>query len=400
MKVLAKVLKVFSAVLILIILAANLFIVLSGRFYLYKGLANTYFKGRSGPSIYDKDVFYFTTLKKSENVFYWKKGGKQIQLKQKNENFIKSLGGRSFLVFKNDTLIFEKYWEEHSNKTVSNSFSATKTFVSLLIGIALDEAYIKSLDEPVGNYLNEFKENDKKNITIRHLLMMSSGLNWEESAKNPLSENAASYYGGNLKQLVLNQKGIEKPGVRFSYQSGNSQLLGFIIEIATKKDLSAYAEEKIWSKIGTENDAYWTLDKENGDEKAFCCLYGTSRDFARLGKLILQKGRWNNEQIIPESYMDEIFKNPKMKTDENIENYRYGLHLWTYLGNKNPVYYCRGILGQYIITIPKENIIIVRTGFERMKNIEKSKNKYKIGHPADLFRYLSIANDIVKQMNN
>jgi hypothetical protein len=152
----------------------------------------------------------------------------------------------------------------------------------------------------------------KKHITIRHLLMMSSGLNWEESGKNPLSHNAASYYGTDLYGLTTNQFAIEKPGKRFEYQSGNSQLLGFIIKKATGKRVSDYASAKIWSKIGTESDAYWSLDKENGDEKSFCCIYGTSRDFARLGRLIKQNGVWNGQEIIPASYMKDFLSNPKI----------------------------------------------------------------------------------------
>ena len=394
-KLIKKVLKRFLQILVLLLIAVNLFVILSGRFYLYKGIYNTYLHGRSGPSIYDRDAFSFKTLKKSDNIYKWIEKGNQLSLSKDDEKFIKDLKGSSFLVFKNDSLVFEKYWNGHQKNSVSNSFSAAKTFVSLLIGIAVGEGKIKSLDEKVSNFIPEFKEKGKNKITIRHLLMMSSGLDWEESGKNPLSENAESYYGTDLYGLVTRQKSIETPGKRFNYQSGNSQILGFIIEKATGKGLSEYAYEKIWSQIGTEHDSYWTLDKENGDEKAFCCLYGTSRDFARLGKLILQNGKWNDKQIVPLEFMKELIHNPSIKTDEGIKNYRYGLHIWTYFGEKNPVYYCRGILGQYIITIPNEKLIIVRTGEKRMKNIVENKNKFKIGHPGDLFRYISIGKKMV-----
>ena len=391
-----KILKRILQILVLLLIVVNLFVILSGRFYLYKGIYNTYLHGRSGPSIYDRDAFSFKTLKKSDDVYKWIEKGNQLSLSVDDEKFITNLKGSSFLVFKNDSLVFEKYWNGHQKNSVSNSFSAAKTFVSLLIGIAVGEGKIKSLDEKVSVFIPEFKEKGKNKITIRHLLMMSSGLDWEESGKNPLSENAESYYGTDLYGLVTRQKSIEAPGKRFNYQSGNSQILGFIIEKATGKGLSEYAYEKIWSQIGTEHDAYWTLDKENGDEKAFCCLYGTSRDFARLGKLILQNGKWNEKQIVPLEFMKELIVNPAMKTDEGIKNYRYGLHIWTYLGENNPVYYCRGILGQYIITIPNENLIIVRTGEERMKNVVENKNPFKIGHPGDLFRYISIGKKMVK----
>ncbi len=406
-KLIRKFIRITLFTLLFLVISANLFIILSGRFYLYKGIASTYLQGKSGPGIYDKDVFAYSTIKHSDEVFKWKESKPRFSLTADEKKFIENLQTSSFLVFQGDSLIFEKYWGEHQKETVSNCFSATKTFVSLLVGIAIEEGKIKSLDEPVGTYIPEFKEGEKSKITVRHLLLMSSGLDWEESGKNPLSDNAESYYGTDLYGLVTSQKAIEKPGVRFNYQSGNSQLLGFIIEKATGADLSDYAYNKIWSKIGTEHDAYWSLDKENGAEKAFCCLYGTSRDFGRLGKMILQEGKWNGKQIVPLWYMKEMVKTPAMKTNEGVPNYRYGLHIWTFAGGATPVYYCRGILGQYILSIPSKNLVIVRTGSKRTPDFvlpEKMKTdpvylkKYEriLGHPTDIIHYISIGKRMAK----
>lgn len=393
--------------LLFILVSLNLFILLSGRFYLYKGIANTYLVGKSGPGIYDRDVFAYSTIKRADEIFKWIESPTKNQMDAKTSRYLENLSTTSFLIFKGDSLVFEKYWGEHQKETVSNSFSAAKTFVALLVGIAIEEGKIKSLDEPVGTYIPEFKEGEKGKITVRHLLMMASGLDWEESGKNPLSENAESYYGTDLYGLVTRQKAVETPGKRFNYQSGNSQLLGFIIEKATKTKLSEYAYQKIWSKIGTEHDAYWSLDKENGDEKAFCCLYGTSRDFGRLGKLILREGNWNGEQVVPRWFMKEMVKVPEMTTEEGVPNFRYSLHIWTYLGGSSPVYYCRGILGQYIISIPEKNLVIVRTGSKRNNNYEIPemhkkdpdfihKNQAKVGHPTDLFVYVHEAMKVIQ----
>ena len=405
--ILTKTVKYISLTILSLLIIANIFILISGRTYLYKGIYNTYLQGRTGPSIFDKDVFFNATISKAPIASAWKKGTRTLALLPNESKEIEKLDISSFLVFHGDTLIFEKYWGNHQPTTVTNSFSAAKTFVGLLIGCALKDGSIKSLDEPVAKYIPEFKKGAKRFVTIRHLLMMSSGLNWQESGKNPLSHNAASYYGTDLYGLVTNQYSIEKPGKRFEYQSGNSQLLGFIIQKATGKKLAAYAEEKVWKQIGTENDAYWSLDKENGAEKSFCCVYGTSRDFARLGKLIRDMGQWNGKEIIPMAYMKEFISNPRMTTPEGVPNYRYGLHIWTYLGGKDPVYYCRGILGQFIIAIPAKQLIIVRTGSIRGKNINLpseyehnkayiEKFKYKFGHPADLFQYIAIAERMIK----
>lgn len=409
-KIIKKTLKFLLFFIIGLIIIANLFILLSGRFYLYKGIANTYLKGRSGPSIYDKDVFYNASIKSSQSHKAWPVSAKKntVKLPTNYQVLFKQYQTKAFLVFRNDTLIWENYYDQHSKNTVSNSFSAAKTVVSLLVGCALDEGKIKSLDEKVGKYIPEFNANGKEKITIRHLLMMSSGLDWQESGKNPLSENAASYYGTDLYGLVTRQHAIEKPGVRFEYQSGDSQLLGYIIEKATGKDLAQYCQEKIWDKIGAEDKAYWSLDKANGDEKAFCCMYATARDFGRLGKLILHQGNWEGKQVISAAYMKLMCSNPKMSTDEKVPNLRYGLHIWTFMGGKHPIYYCRGILGQYIISIPDENLVIVRLGEKRSETINVPEQKINdqaylkkhapyIGHPRDFFSYLALGRKIAKE---
>ncbi len=393
--------------LLFIFISLNLFVILSGKTYLYKGIANTYLKGKTGPGIYDLNIFPHTTITKSKNQFEWKKTEKKIQLSAADLSYLEEYKTSSFLVIKDNEIIFEKYWGEHSDTTVSNSFSAAKTLVALLIGIAIDEGKIKSMNDLVGKYLPEFNKDGKETITIRDLMLMSSGLDWQESGKNPLSENAESYYGTDLYRLATHQKRIKTPHQVFNYQSGNSQLLGFIVEKATGKNLSEYMHEKIWSQIGTTHDAYWSLDKENGDEKSFCCFYATTRDFARIGRLINHYGNWNGKQLISQSFMKEMISPAThLTTKEGMPNYQYGLHIWTYLGGKNPVAYCRGILGQYILAIPAENTIIIRTGSIRAPHFTLSKsqqnnatyyeaNKYKIGHPSDVFKYISIAEKMI-----
>lgn len=405
-----KALRFFLYFILGLFILVNLFILLSGRFYIYKGIRHTYFEGRTGPGIYDLSVFPYSTLSKADSTENWLKSKKynSFQLSKADQDFLKSIESRAFLVFKNDSLVFENYYGNHTESTVSNSFSAAKTVVALLVGIAIEEGKIKSIDEPVGNYIAAYKSHGKEKITIRHLLMMSSGLDWEESGANPLSENAESYYGTDLFGLVTRQNAIEEPGKKFNYQSGNSQLLGFIIEKATGQSVSEYTQEKIWKQIGTEHEAYWSLDKENGDEKSFCCIYATARDFGRLGQLIVQNGQWRNKQIVPLWYMKEMVKTPKLSTEEGIVNMRYGLHIWTYIGDKTPIYYCRGIKGQYIISIPSENLVIVRLGMKRNDNFvipEEKKgdkayckaNNAKVGHPSDFFTFLRLGREIAAQ---
>ncbi len=402
-RTLLKWLKRTGWFVLILFLSVNIFILLSGRFYLYKGVYYTYLQGETSPTIYDLNKFSNTTVKapKKSEPWSFKLTGSEA-LGKEDLKYMDTWLTSSFLIVKNNKVIYEHYWDEHHPETVSNSFSAAKTVVSILIGIALEDGDIKSLDEPVHKYIPEFTGKGKEKITIRHLLAMASGLDWTESGKNPLSENAESYYGWDLRGLVTRQHVERAPGKEFIYQSGNSQLLAFILEKATGKDLAAYASEKFWQPIGAESDAFWSLDKENGDEKAFCCLYSTTRDFARIGKLLANHGKWNDKQVIPVSYFDEMVKNPVMTTEEGVPNTRYGLHIWTYISNGHPVYYCRGIKGQYIIAIPDEQLIIVRTGHKRapdtdpkiLETANTKANREKIGHPSDLFEYIRMGRTI------
>lgn len=387
--------------LAILLITANLFILLSGRFYLYKGVYMTYLQGESGPTIYDLDKFPVDTILAAQKSLPWAEKD-LVEFSKADLDYMRFWKTSSFMVIHNDSVVAETYFNDHVPETVSNSFSAAKTVVALLIGIALDEGKIKSLDEPLWHYLPKFKENNREKITIRHLLWMSSGLDWSESGTNPLSDNSESYYGWDLWGLVHQQQQEYAPGLHFNYQSGNTQLLYYVLEKATGESLGSYASRKLWQPLGAESTAFWSLDKLNGDPKAFCCLYSTTRDFARLGLIFTHHGNVNGKQIVSKSYLDEMVKNPKLTTDEGVPNTRYGLHVWTYVSNGHKVVYYRGMKGQYVITIPEENLIIVRTGSKRAPNVkvpENTKNLSKaaqemLDHPEDLFRYLAIGRRI------
>lgn len=409
-KSIKRFLRLLLYTLIAVILLFNVFVVLSGRYYLYTGVYQTYLQGRMGPGIYDRDNFSYRTLKHAQHPKPWKysRDYNTIQPEKADLAYMKSLGTTAFLVIKGDEIVYEYYPEKAAKMKVSNAFSATKTVVALLIGIAIDEGKIKSLDEKVGNYIPEFNAKGREKITLRHLLEMASGLDWEESGKNPLSENAESYYGTDLYGLVTRQHVVAEPGKVFNYQSGNTQLLGFVLQKATGKSVSAYCQEKIVEPLGMESDAYWSLDKANGDEKSFCCFYATAHDFAKLGKLVLKDGMVDGKRIVSEKFMHEVKAPAPIRTEEGWKNLRYGLHLWVYFDPQSTVHYFRGLKGQYIITVPDEELIIVRLGHERDKNYlipeKKMKNRgfikrhlNKVEHSIDVFRYLKIGRQLVSK---
>jgi len=298
----------------------------------------------------------------------------------------------SFLVVKDGKIIFEKYWEEYGPETLSNSFSMSKSIVGLLVGAAIDDGYIKSIEQPVSDFIPEFRNEKNRDLKIKDVLTMSSGLNWNESYASLFSTTTNAYYGNNINELIYKLEVTEKPGVSFNYLSGNTQLLAMLVEAATNKKISEYVSEKFWKPMGAINDALWCLDDENGMEKAYCCFNSNARDFARWGQLILNNGTWNGDTLISPDYIKASIHAADL-TDEtgNKINY-YGYQWWIHDANGWKVPYMRGILGQYVFVIPEENAVVVRLGHKRS---DEKKNH----HPIDSYLYLETAKKILDDFN-
>ncbi len=403
LKFIKKFLKWFGIVLILLIVVANLAIVFTGRYYIYKGIANTYFRGHIRPTIYDLDVFENREVS-TDAPQPWndhpKLGSLAISADQRET--IEALDPAAFLVAWGDTVIFEEYWGEHDVDRISNSFSMAKSIISLLIGVALDEGKIKSIDEPVANYLPEF-EDEKKDITIRHILTMSSGLSWSESYVSPFCDVAELYYDTDDRDLALNRRTIEEePGKVYRYKSGDTQVLMYVLQAATGVTASQYASEKLWQKMGAESDAMWSLaGDETSAEKAFCCFYATSRDFLRLGKLINHRGNWNGQQLVSEAYVNEFCTPAPLLKGNGKPNQLYGFQYWAYTGLPYEVTYFRGMSGQYIISIPSKDLVIVRTGSGTLPNWENTPtvtDDALEGHYQELPAYIAIGMSLLAQV--
>jgi len=288
----------------------------------------------------------------------------------------------AFLVVKDQKIRFEKYWEGYSSDSKSNSFSMAKSIISLLIGSALDEGSIKSVDQPIGDFLPEFKEGEKAKVTIRQLLEMSSGLSWDEAYSSAFSMTTKGYYGKDLPGLVLNQTVLREPGKFYDYKSGNTQLLAIILEKATGQNVSSYASKKLWKPMGAQHDALWSIDQPNGVEKAYCCFNTDVRDFARFGQLILNHGKWNGKQLVSEIYLNQALTAASHLIDENGKNVDYyGWQWWLMVYRGHQVYYMRGINGQYVIVVPALNTVIVRLGHKRA-------TERIAGTPADFFTWI------------
>jgi CubicO group peptidase (beta-lactamase class C family) len=381
-----KVLKKIGKWLLVILILLNIAILVSGRTYIYKAIANTYLKGRGGPSIDEYEIFAKREVP-AGNPMPWKVSPSlnAEKISEDHQKQFDEMETVAFLVVKEDQIIHEQYWDGYGADSYTNSFSMAKTFVSMLVGVALQEGKIQSLDQPVGDFIPEYKVGKRASITIRHLLTMSSGIDFDENYASPLAYPAAAYYGSDLNELTMSYDVAENPGKTFRYLSGNTELLAFVLEKATGMKLSQYMSEKIWKPVGAEKPAYWSLDNDNGVEKAYCCFNSNARDFARLGKLYLDTGQWNGQQVIPADYVLKSVEVADLQDPEGKQIDNYGFSWWLlpdYKGHR--IFYARGILGQYIICIPDQKMVVVRLGRKR----EKRKGN---DHPLDLFYYIDAA---------
>lgn len=384
------ILKKIGKWLLIIFVILNLAILLSGKFYMYKLLNNTVLKGRMGPSLTEYTIFENREVKAGKEQPW--NIARNYNQKTIPENYLKDferLKTIAYVVIKNDSIVQEQYWDGFGENSYTNSFSMAKTIVSILIGAAIEEGKIKSVDEPIANYLPQYKEGKGANITIKHLLTMSSGINFDEDYGNPFSYPAVAYYHSDINEVLKKYEAVDEPGKVFKYLGGNTQLLCSILEKATGERLSDYASEKLWQPIGAKNTAYWSLDSKEGEEKASCCFNSNARDFARIGKLYLDSGKCNGTQIVPVEYVLESIKPADLVDEQGKKNQKYGYQWWTIPNFKGHyIFYARGILGQYVFCIPDKNMIVVRLGHER----EKSKPGQD--YPDDVAYYLSAALDM------
>lgn len=332
------------------------------------------------PNLSDYKIFPYRVIMNSpESIFYFAKSdtlkdlGKEIFTNYNTllpnvltlDEYIEGSKTAAFLIIRNDTIIYEKYNKNYHENSIFNILSVTKIFITSLVGIAIDEGMIKSVDQAITEYIPELSKIEGFNeITIRHLLLHTSGIRFSDSRFNPFSDNARYYYGRNLRKLVLKAELYERSGVETHYSSVNVQLLALILERATGATLSSYLQEKIWQRIGMQYEATWSLDnkRKNPIEKGFSGLNCTAIDLAKVGRLYLNNGVWNYKQILPQDFIYEATK--RDTTDGSCWDFQYNIRF-------DPMqydsYYFRGLYGQLIYIYPKKNIIIVRVGEADLK---------------------------------
>lgn len=356
MKRLFKYLKRFLKGLVIVIVGLIILAYLTDYEYIIKGVRVVYLTGHTTAYIDDHPHFENMAIETGEQPQPWPNHNhyNKTEPTEKLSEINSRLGTVAFLIIKNDSIWYETYAEGYGTDSQTNSFSMAKSITSALLGKAIMEGYISSLDQPIGDF---FPQYSNANTTVGDLSSMASGLDWQESYTSPFSVTARAYYDDDLAETILNQKVTETPGKQFKYLSGNTQLLGMVIEKATGKKMANYLSESFWKPMGFEKEAIWQVDdKEHRLVKTYCCIASNARDFARFGKLYKDFGKWNGKQLLDSTFITKSIQ-PRF---ENDQEYGYGFWLSDHLDKK--IFVMRGILGQYVITIPEDNIIVVRLG--------------------------------------
>ena len=330
--------------------------------YLFKAVRTIYFNGYTTAFLADYPYFDNRIIEDGATQ-HWNISGK-YNFKRPSyslQRLHKVSGTTAFLVIRNDSILHESYYDGYHKDSLSNSFSMAKSIVSAALGRAIMDGKIKSLNQPVGDFLPQFKKGLAAQLTVGDLSSMASGLDWDENYYSPFSVTTRAYFDDDLTSTMLNLKVTEKPGQSFKYLSGNTQLLAMVIEKATGMPLPEYISKKFWIPMGAENAAFWQTDRDGGVIKAYCCIASTARDFARFGKLYMNHGKWNGVQLLDSAFIAKSVR-PRFA---DAPEYGYGWWLADYEG-KN-MYYMRGHLGQYTFVIPEDNLIIVRLGHRTLK---------------------------------
>ena len=384
----------FIGIIALCLITATSWLFMPSNYYIRRALINQH------PKIDQYRIFENRIVRAGDpHPWNFSKYYNQSSIPDQYAKAFEKLGTVAYVIIQNGELLFEQYWDDFSNQSYSNPFSMSKSVVSLAVGCAIDDGTIRDIDQPVSDFFPQFTGYNEKTLTIKHLLTMSAGFDFQEAYSSVFSPTTQLYYGKDLDKIIFEMKSIAEPGVNFIYQSGVTQLLAYIVEKATGENISSYVSRKLWTPLQAEEDALWSLDHKDGMEKAYCCFNTNARDFARFGQLILNEGQWNGKQIVSKQYIHEattadssLIDRECHKPDCNDINRQYGFQFWMLEKNGMKIPYMRGLLGQYVFAIPEKDAVVVRFG--RQKNKAYTADQ---GYPADIDLWLDAALDMLDQ---
>jgi CubicO group peptidase (beta-lactamase class C family) len=294
-------------------------------------------------------------------------------------SFLEAHDTQAFIVIQDGTILYENYFNDTRRDSIVTSFSVAKSFTSALIGIAIEEGYIQSVDDPITTYLPELAERDPRfrEITIRHLLLMASGLEYEEF--RPLLLNSddilTSYYPDQRKISLENTHIIDPPGQYFRYNKYHPQLLGMILERTTGMSVTSFLQTRLWDTLGMEFSGSWSTDSQASDfEKMETGVNARALDFAKFGVLFLNDGNWQGNQVISKAWVEESTQPllPEHYTDyypewfASLPGQAYYKYMWWGIIHEGGSYdfAAEGDKGQFIYVSPQKDLVIVRNGLD------------------------------------
>jgi CubicO group peptidase (beta-lactamase class C family) len=286
------------------------------------------------------------------------RGGKGL------DDFLRDTDTLAFLVVHEDRLVHERYFGGATRESLQTSFSVAKSFVSTLVGIAIDAGLIGSVDDPVTDYVPELAARDPRfrQITLRNLLTMSSGIHYEEGGFPwPFGDDTYTYYGVDLRDVAVSRVRIDgPPGLAWQYNNYHPLLLGLVLERATGTTVSDFMARRLWQPLGAGTDATWSLDSErSGFEKLESGLNARPVDYARFGLLFLHNGEWNGRRIVSRDWVRAATGADPTADPAYYHGYRY---FWWLDADRPGRFYALGKYGQYIYVAPDADAVVVRFG--------------------------------------
>ncbi len=285
------------------------------------------------------------------------------------QSFLEESGTTGLLVIKDGVIRYEEYFQGHSEDKQHISWSMGKSFVSALFGIAIDEGYIKSIEQAVTDYVPELKGSGYDGVRIKDVLQMSSGVKFNEDYGDFNSDinrfSRAVAFGTSLDEFSASLVREKEPGTYNHYVSIDTQVLGMVLTRALDVSLTEYLQQKIWKPLGMEYPVYWLKD-DDGMELALGGINATLKDYAKFGWLYLNKGKWNNLQVVPKQWvLDSVTPDaPHLQQGAGNPNssssFGYGYQWWIPLGADDE-FAAQGIYHQYIYIDPDQRLVIVKT---------------------------------------
>ena len=299
----------------------------------------------------------------------------QQDVLQEASDYAELHGSDSLVIQHNGKIVYENYWNDTKPESLFALHSITKTMNALLMGHAIKDGFIDSVDIPAATFIEEWKGSNKENIQIRDLLNKASGIQ-ESYNFEPTSPRIQRIMGLDIVAPNIAAETKGKPGTAFLHVNPNSQILGIIIERATGQRFSEYFSEKIWQPLGAR-DAFFFVDKLGGMVHTDCCMWASIRDIVRVGEMLMHKGTFKGSQIIPAGWVDEMIKPSKA-------NVNYGMQLW--IGKEfveyrpydpsttiflnyhsepfqaDDVFFLDGLGKKRLYVVPSKSLVILRTG--------------------------------------